>query len=114
MTYIDVVKMMKRAAMEVATPKANIIPKPAQKPDPSLVGTVKYKDPVTGKMVVEHPVRGTSSAPTTVKRAPIKKPAPAPKNIKTNIPMTFSTGPASKLPYSRIETRSFGQPLRRR
>ena len=112
MKYTDVVKLMKQAAMEVANPKGSVPAKPAAKPDPSLVGTVKYKDPVTGKMIVEHPVRGAKPAP--VKRAPIKKSAPAPQTLKPNIPMTFSTGPASMLPYKRIETKPFGQPLRRR
>lgn len=111
MNYLDVARLLKQAATEVATPKANLISQPAKKPDPSLVGTVKYKDLKTGKMVVEHPVRGQQAPP--VKRAPIKKPTAAPTTIKSNIPMTFSTGPAKSLPYKRIETKPFGNPLRR-
>lgn len=114
MKYTDVVKMMKQAAMEVANPKGSIPQKPTAKPDPNLVGTVKYKDPNTGKWVIEHPVRGASVTYQPKKVAPIKKPAPSASTINANIPLTFSTGPAAGMPYSRIKTQPFGNPLTRR
>ena len=80
MDYLTVVRMMKQAAMEVANPKEAVPAKPAIKPDPKLVGTVRYKDPNTGKMVVEHPVRGARQAPARI--APIKKPMPAAKPLQ--------------------------------
>ena len=114
MKYTDVVKFMKQAAMQVTNPKEPLPLKPAPKPDPSKVGYVKYKDPNTGKWVEEHPVRGASAQPAPVKRAPIKKPSAPATQTKTTIPMTFSTGPAAGMPYNRIQTRPFGNPISRR